>query len=137
MIRVKDVDKTLHFYQDNFGMRLKRVMENPDAQFNLYFLGYGEEKSGKGSDVNPQVDQEGLLELTWNYGTEKDPKFKYHNGMTDPTGFAHIAIAVDDLEAASERLEKNGVKFHKTLEEGDLRKDHAFVLGKYFEYLDG
>ena len=64
MIRVKDAEKTVKFYQDNFGMKLKRVSENPDAKFNLYFLGYGpgkDESSPNGT--NPQVTQEGLLEL--------------------------------------------------------------------------
>ncbi|PQK11444.1 hypothetical protein BB8028_0003g00700 [Beauveria bassiana] len=34
--------------------------------------------------------REGLLELTWNYGTEKDESFKYHNGNDQPQGFGHI-----------------------------------------------
>ncbi|KAM0665998.1 hypothetical protein ACQRIU_005342 [Beauveria bassiana] len=34
--------------------------------------------------------REGLLELTWNYGTEKDESFKYHNGNDQPQGFDHI-----------------------------------------------
>lgn len=45
MIRVKDAEKTLKFYQDNFGMKLKNVKENPDAKFNLYFLGYAQSSS--------------------------------------------------------------------------------------------
>ncbi len=27
---------------------------------------------------------------TWNYGTEKDEEFKYHNGNDKPQGFGHI-----------------------------------------------
>ena len=41
MIRVKDKDASLNFYQDVMGMKLKRTSENPSASFNLYFLGYG------------------------------------------------------------------------------------------------
>jgi lactoylglutathione lyase len=95
MIRVKDNEKSLKFYKDVFGMTLLRTSENKDAKFNLYFLGYpGNDglpdttKSANG--VNPTAFREGLLELTWNYGTETDASFKYHNGNDQPQGFGHI-----------------------------------------------
>ena len=69
-----------------------RTHESPNAGFNLYFLGYGpkptEDSSANG--VNPTANREGLLELTWNYGTEKDENFKYHDGNSEPQGFGHI-----------------------------------------------
>lgn len=86
MIRIKDHEKSLKFYQEVMGMSLMRTSENPNANFNLYFLGY---PGAKG--VTPSTaDREGLLELTWNYGTEKDETFKYHNGNDEPQGFGHI-----------------------------------------------
>jgi lactoylglutathione lyase len=88
MIRVKDQEKSLKFYQEVLGMSLFRTSEAPSAGFNLYFLGYpgtlGVPKEGRTSD------REGLLELTWNYGTEKDESFSYHNGNDEPQGFGHI-----------------------------------------------
>lgn len=85
MIRVKDAEKSLKFYQEVLGMSLFRTNEQPAGKFNLYFLGYG---------APPQdgftADYEGLLELTWNYGTEKDEAFKYHDGNSEPQGFGHI-----------------------------------------------
>ena len=88
MIRVKDPQKSLKFYQEVLGMSLFRTHEAPSAGFNLYFLGYpgeqGVPQDGKTSD------REGLLELTWNYGTEKDENFSYHNGNDQPQGFGHI-----------------------------------------------
>lgn len=86
MIRVKDQEKSLKFYQDIMGMTLVRTVENKDANFNLYFLGYSDGKEASSSSS----DREGLLELTWNYGTEKDVSFKYHNGNDQPQGFGHI-----------------------------------------------
>ena len=68
------------------GMELLRTKENGSAGFNLYFLGY------TGSGSSPQSDdtatREGVLELTWNYGTEKEENdFKgYHNGNDEPQG---------------------------------------------------
>jgi len=128
MIRVKDAEKSLSFYQDVMGMKLKRTSENKSADFNLYFLGYGPpapENSPNG--VNPVADQEGLLELTWNYGTEKDANFKYHDGNAEPQGFGHICISVDDLDAACARFEEKKASFKKRLTDGRM-KDIAFVL---------
>lgn len=93
MIRVKDHEKSLKFYQEVVGMSLLRTVENKDAKFNLYFLGYtgGKEVSTTSpSGVSSTADREGILELTWNYGTEKDESFKYHNGNDEPQGFGHI-----------------------------------------------
>jgi lactoylglutathione lyase len=93
MIRVKDNEKSLKFYQEVMGMTLLRTSENKDAKFNLYFLGYTEGKEAPPASetgVSSTADREGLLELTWNYGTERDPDFKYHNGNDQPQGFGHI-----------------------------------------------
>lgn len=128
MIRVKDIEKTLKFYQDIMGMELKKTSENKEAGFNLYFLGYGPPApKSSANGVNPVADREGLLELTWNYGTENDPNFKYHNGNDEPQGFGHIAISVDDLDAACKRFEEKGVNWKKRLTDGRM-KNVAFVL---------
>jgi lactoylglutathione lyase len=128
MIRVKDKDASLHFYQDIMGMQVKRTSENPDNKFNLYFLGYGAVSDKTANGVNPVADREGILELTYNYDTEKDESFKYHNGNDQPQGFGHICISVDDLDAACARFEEKGVNWKKKLTDGRM-KDIAFVLG--------
>ena len=94
MIRVKDKDVSLKFYQETMGMRLLRTAEMEGAGFNLYFLAYGEDVEGG------QAAREGILELTWNYGTEKEEGRVYHDGNTEPQGFGHVCVSVDDLEAA-------------------------------------
>ncbi|KAF2434324.1 lactoylglutathione lyase-like protein [Tothia fuscella] len=128
MIRIKSAEKSLAFYQDIMGMKLKRKKENKANNFDLYFLGYGRDGAKDApADVNPAADQEGLLELTWNYGTENDESFKYHNGNDEPQGFGHICIAVDDLDAACARFEEKGVNWKKRLTEGRM-KNIAFVL---------
>ncbi|KAI9665879.1 MAG: Lactoylglutathione lyase [Bathelium mastoideum] len=128
MIRVKDPEKSMEFYRDVLGMDLKRTSENKDAGFTLYFLGYGPPASSSSPNgVNPTADREGLLELTWNYGTEKDANFKYHNGNDQPQGFGHVAIAVDDLDAACSRFESMNVNWKKRLTDGRMRHV-AFVL---------
>jgi lactoylglutathione lyase len=143
MLRVKDAEKSLAFYQDVLGMTLVRTSENEKAGFNLYFLGYGP----KPADGEGTADREGLLELTWNYGTEKDENFAYHDGNKEPQGFGHICeffslpssflysrllttgkgISVDDLDAACARLEGLKVNWKKRLTDGRM-KNVAFVL---------
>lgn len=131
MIRVKDPEKSLAFYQEVMGMKLLRTHENKGAKFNLYFLGYGPPAPKESANgVNPTADREGLLELTWNYGTENDAEFKYHNGNDQPQGFGHICVVVDDLEAACARFEEKNVNWKKRLTDGRM-KNIAFVLGKY------
>jgi len=130
MIRVKDHETSLKFYQDIMGMTLLRTSENASNGFNLYFLAYpGNETVPKESanGVNPTAEREGILELTWNYGTEKDPNFKYHNGNDEPQGFGHICISVDDIDAACKRFEEKGVDWKKRLTDGRM-KNIAFVL---------
>lgn len=123
MIRVKDHEASLKFYQDTFGMTLLRTSENASSGFNLYFLGYPPD----GKAPQATSDLEGVLELTWNYGTEKDPNFKYHNGNDQPQGFGHICVSVDDIEAACKRFEERGVNWKKRMTDGNM-KNLAFVL---------
>ena len=128
MIRVKDPKKSLKFYQEALGMTLLKTEVHEGAKFTLYFLGYN-----PGSDfvANSGVgvrNMEGLLELTWNWGTESDDTFKgYHNGNDEPQGFGHLCISVDDLDAACERFEKVGVNWKKRLTDGRMRHV-AFIL---------
>ena len=144
MLRVKDIEKSLKFYQEDLGMTLVRTIKNEAAGFNLYFLGY----TG-GRPVVPESDSsilEGLLELTWNYGTEKDEKFKYHNGNDQPQGFGHICrfplqlhkpqsradrfpsgISVDNLDNACKRFEDRQCNWKKRLTDGRM-KNVAFLL---------
>ena len=107
MIRVKDPKVSLDFYENVLGMDLIDKLDMSD--FTLYFLGY--QHQGDAS----RGEREALLELTHNHGTENDPDFHYHNGNAQPHGFGHLAISVDDIEAACARFERLGVKFQKRL----------------------
>ncbi|KAI9151839.1 Lactoylglutathione lyase [Paramyrothecium foliicola] len=125
MIRVKDAEKSLKFYQETLGMSLLRKNESPNSGFNLYFLGYPGEQ-GLSADGKTS-DREGILELTWNYGTEKDENFKYHDGNSEPQGFGHICISVDNLDAACQRFDDLKVNWKKRLTDGRM-KNVAFIL---------
>lgn len=72
MIRVKNAEESLRFYQEVMGMTLLRTLENKDNSFNLYFLGYPGDYDYKNSanGVNPVAGKEGILELTWNVSAD-------------------------------------------------------------------
>ena len=127
-----DPEKSLKFYQDVLGMSLMRTSEQKEAKFTLYFLLYpGGYQIPKPEDtpkgVNPLAGKEGLLELTHNYGTEKESGQVYHNGNDEPQGFGHICVSVDDLDATCQFLEDKKVNWKKRLTDGRM-KNVAFVL---------
>ena len=77
--------------------------------------------------ISPLLALLGILELTHNHGTETLEATPYHSGNSDPKGFGHIAITVDDVTAACARFERLGVPFKKRLTDGKM-KEIAFIL---------
>ena len=128
MLRIRDPEKSIPFYRDVLGMTLIEQFDFPPMEFSLYFMGYpqGEIPEDRAERARWVFDQPALLELTHNYGTEKDPAFSYHNGNDEPRGFGHIGISVPDVYAACERFEALGVEFVKRPDDGTM-KGLAFV----------
>ena len=89
MLRVADLDASLAFYCDVLGMQLLRREDYPEGEFTLAFVGYTEESNGA------------VLELTHNWGTSS-----YDHG----SAYGHIAIGVDDVYAACDRIREAGGK---------------------------
>lgn len=87
MLRVGDLQRSIDFYTRVMGMHLLRTSDNPEYQYTLAFVGYGD---------NPEHAE---LELTYNYGVDK-----YELG----TAYGHIAIAVEDAAAACARVRAAG-----------------------------
>ncbi|CAI5994187.1 unnamed protein product [Closterium sp. NIES-64] len=142
MYRIKDPKASLHFYSSVLGMRLLKRLDFPEAKFSLYFMGYEQpEEIPKTEEerVKWLFTRKATIELTHNWGTEADPDFKgYHNGNSDPRGWGHIGLMVDDVYSACERFEKLGVEFVKKPDEGRM-KGLAFIKdpdGYWIEILD-
>ncbi|KAG6607160.1 Lactoylglutathione lyase, partial [Cucurbita argyrosperma subsp. sororia] len=127
MFRIKDPKASLDFYSRVLGMSLLKRLDFPEMKFSLYFLGYEDVASAPDNAVDRTVwtfGRKATIELTHNWGTESDPEFKgYHNGNSDPRGFGHIGITVDDTYKACERFERLGVEFVKKPDDGKM-KDH-------------
>lgn len=64
MVRVKDVDASLKFYCDLFGMSEVRRIDNEKGRFTLIFLAADEDKAKASQDMAP------CLELTYNWDAE-------------------------------------------------------------------
>lgn len=89
MIRVGDLDRSIRFYTETLGMQLLRRKDYPEGRFTLAFVGYGDEKDHT------------AIELTFNWDTDR-----YDIG----SGFGHLAIEVDDVYAAAEKIRDRGGK---------------------------
>lgn len=144
MLRIADPRKSLDFYHNVLGMTLIKQLDFPEMKFTLYFLGYVRPENdpipeGELERAEYAFRQQGLLELTHNWGTESDNDFKgYHSGNDDPRGFGHIGITVPDVYAACDRFEQFGVPFVKKPDDGSM-KGLAFIKdpdGYWIEVLE-
>ncbi|OUR64833.1 lactoylglutathione lyase [Methylophaga sp. 42_25_T18] len=112
MLRVGDMQRSIHFYTEVMGMKVLREEEYPEAEFSLAFVGYGDEESNT------------VIELTYNWGTDS-----YDLG----NGFGHIAIAVPDAVAACEQIKQRGGKVIR--EAGPMM--HGTIVLAFIEDPDG
>ncbi|XP_061785503.1 lactoylglutathione lyase-like isoform X2 [Nerophis lumbriciformis] len=129
MLRVKDPARSLDFYTRVLGLTLLQKIDFPSMHFSLYFLGY-EDKADIPKDIRNRTawtfSRRATLELTHNWGSEKNASLSYHNGNSDPLGFGHIGIAVPDVSAACQYFQSQGVSFIKKPDSGK-RKGLAFI----------
>ncbi|HEY8857205.1 MAG TPA: lactoylglutathione lyase [Rugosibacter sp.] len=87
MLRVGDLDRSLHFYTTVLGMQLLRRADYPAGKFTLAFVGFDTEENSA------------VIELTYNWGIDH-----YEIG----TAYGHIAIAVPDAAVACETIRQRG-----------------------------
>lgn len=86
-------------------------MDIPEG-FSLYYLAY----DGPASNHHGRhwTDREGIIELNHTPGRENDPDYLMSTGNTEPyLGFAHVAISVDSIAAACQRLQDAGHSIQK------------------------
>ncbi|KAI3948857.1 hypothetical protein MKX01_022271 [Papaver californicum] len=85
--RVGNLQKTIDFYTECFGMKLLRQRDIPEEKYSNAFLGFGPE------------DKHFVVELTYNYGVDS-----YDIG----TGFGHFGIATEDVYKLVEKIRAKG-----------------------------
>jgi lactoylglutathione lyase len=101
MVRVTDLDASLHFYRDALGLQVLSVREVPQGRFTLAFLAAPGNSSAQ-------------VELTYNWDPEN---------YTGGRNFGHLAYAVDDVYATCARLQAHGVAIVRPPRDGYM----AFV----------
>ena len=112
MLRVRNLDTAMKFYQDALGLKEVRRIDNDKGRFTLVFLSAPE-------DVDqlknlPQTRGAPLVELTHNWDEEKYGEDRY---------FGHLAYEVDDIYATCANLMKLGVTINRPPRDGHM----AFV----------
>lgn len=104
MLRVSDLEASLKFYIDIFGLHEVNRTENEAGRFTLVFLA---------AEADPLTGPKGrespLLELTYNWDPET---------YTGSRNFGHLAYEVEDIYAICERLMKLGVTIHRPPRDG-------------------
>lgn len=98
MIRVKDLDRSLHFYCDLMGLSVRGKKENPKGQFTLVFL-----KANEG---------DGEIELTYNWDSDE----QYSTGRN----FGHLAFEVENIYEFCQKLMDNGVDILRPPRDGHM-----------------
>jgi len=87
MLRVTDLDRSIHFYTEVLGMKLLRTTDRPEQKYTLAFVGFAN---------NPEQAE---IELTYNYGAKS-----YDLG----NAFGHLALGVEDVYATCENIRRLG-----------------------------
>lgn len=93
---VLDLEKSIAFYEEALGLKVVKTYKAPDGSFILAYMGDGE--------------TEHTLELTW----LRDRKEAYNLGENE----FHLALTVDDMEAAHKKHEEMGCICYENPEMG-------------------
>jgi lactoylglutathione lyase len=110
MVRVTDLNPSLHFFREALGLVEVRRSEHEAGRFTLVYLAATGDAPGA---YQPQV------ELTYNWPSPSGEVQTYSGGRN----FGHLAFAVPDVYAACERLQRHGVTVLRPPRDGRM----AFV----------
>ena len=108
MVRVKDLDASLAFYEQALGLTTVRRSDYESGRFSLIYLAAAEDVE------NARSTQAPLLELTYNWDPEE-----YEEGRN----FGHLAFEVEDIYATCQKLMDQGITINRPPRDGHM----AFV----------
>ena len=100
MVRVKNIEESLHFYCTLLGLREIRRVENEKGKFTLIFLA-------------PPDQDDCPVELTYNW---EPGETIYSEGRN----FGHLAYEVDDIYRLCEKLMSEGIIINRPPREGRM-----------------
>lgn len=105
MVRVTDLDASLDFYCNKFGLVEVRRIDNEKGRFTLVFLATPDDEARARETRSP------LLELTYNW----DPEV-----YTGGRNFGHLAYRVDDIYETCRKLQEAGVTINRPPRDGNM-----------------
>ncbi len=105
MIRVSNLEQTLHFFCDLLGMVEIDRKSSEKGRFTLVFLAAPQDEAQARKSRAP------MLELTYNWDPEA-----YEGGRN----FGYLAYRVDDIYALCESLQANGVTINRPPRDGRM-----------------
>ena len=103
MVRVTDLDASLDWYCNKFGLVEVRRRESEQGRFTLVFL------AAPGDVEAAKTTNAPLLELTYNWDERE-----YQGGRN----FGHLAYRVDDIYATCQRLMDKGITINRPPRDG-------------------
>lgn len=113
MVRVRDIDESLDFYCNKFGLVEQYRMDNEKGRFTLIFLAAPD-------DIAVAKDKKApLLELTYNWPDENGNVENYTGGRN----FGHLAYRVENIYDTCQKLMDAGVVINRPPRDGYM----AFV----------
>lgn len=105
MIRVSNLDDTLHFFCDLLGMVEISRKDSEQGRFTLVFLAAQED------EARARENQAPMVELTHNWDPEE---------YTGGRNFGHLAFRVENIYELCDKLQANGVTINRPPRDGHM-----------------
>ena len=105
MVRITDIEQSLHFYCQLLGMKEIRRKDSESGRFTLIFL------AANSDEIRGKEESAPLLELTYNW----DPQ-EYQGGRN----FGHLAYQVDNIYEVCQKLQDAGVVVNRPPRDGHM-----------------
>ncbi|MCP5074964.1 MAG: lactoylglutathione lyase [Rhodobacteraceae bacterium] len=106
MVRVTDIDASMHFYCDLLGLEETWRFDSEAGQFTNIFLAAPKDKDSVAAARAPE------LELTYNWNSAE----KYQTGRS----WGHLAYRVSDIYAVCQKLMDGGVTINRPPRDGHM-----------------
>ena len=114
MLRVRDLDKALAFYQGLLGLEEVRRRVDDKNRYTLVFLAAPGDAPAAKELLEAGRRDASVIELTYNWDAEDYGEARY---------FGHLAYEVDDIYAVCDKMMKGGVTINRPPRDGNM----AFV----------
>ena len=110
MVRVKNLDESLDFYCNKFGLVEVNRMENEAGRFTLVFLAAPNDAEDAKQTKAP------LVELTYNWPDENGDVETYTSGRN----FGHLAYRVENIYETCQNLQDQGITINRPPRDGNM-----------------